>query len=40
MGALFDEGIVSHLKEEMCWNASGLHKPAVAIIREQFPAPH
>jgi nicotinamidase-related amidase len=39
MFSLFDEGIECHLKEEMCWSSSGLHKPAVAIIREQFPAP-
>lgn len=39
MFSLFDAGIECHLKEEMCWSSSGLHKPAVAIIREQFPAP-
>ena len=39
MFSLFDGGIECHLKEEMCWSSSGLHKPAVAIIREQFPAP-
>jgi nicotinamidase-related amidase len=39
MFSLFDGGIECHLKEEMCWSSSGLHKPAVAIIREQFPKP-
>lgn len=39
MFSLFDEGIECHLKEEMCWSSSGLHKPAIAIVRAQFPAP-
>jgi nicotinamidase-related amidase len=39
MFSLFDAGIECHLKEKMCWSSSGLHQPAVAIIREQFPAP-
>jgi nicotinamidase-related amidase len=39
MFALFDAGIECHLKEEMCWSSSGLHRAAVAIAREQFPAP-
>lgn len=39
MFSLFDEGIECHLKEDMCWSSSGLHRPAVKIIREQFPAP-
>jgi nicotinamidase-related amidase len=39
MFSLFDEGIECHLKEKMCWSSSGLHKPAVKIIREQFPTP-
>lgn len=39
MFSLFDGGIECHLKEEMCWSSSGLHRPAVAIAREQFPAP-
>ncbi len=39
MFSLFDGGIECHLKEDMCWSSSGLHKPALAIIREQFPAP-
>ena len=37
MFSLFDAGIICHLKEDMCWSSSGLHKPAVAIIRAQFP---
>jgi nicotinamidase-related amidase len=39
MFSLFDAGIICHLKESMCWSSSGLHRPAVAIIREQFPEP-
>ena len=39
MFSLFDAGIACHLKEEMCWSSSGLHRPALAIIRSQFPAP-
>lgn len=39
MFSLFDAGIICHLKETMCWSSSGLHRPAVAIIREQFPEP-
>jgi nicotinamidase-related amidase len=39
MFSLFDAGIECHLKEAMCWSSSGLHKPAMAIIREQFPKP-
>lgn len=39
MFSLFDGGIECHLKENMCWSSSGLHKPAVAICREQFPTP-
>jgi nicotinamidase-related amidase len=39
MFSLFDEGIECHLKEDMCWSSSGLHRSAVRIIREQFPAP-
>ncbi len=39
MFSLFDAGIVCHLKEEMCWSSSGLHRSAVAIVRAQFPEP-
>jgi nicotinamidase-related amidase len=39
MFSLFDSGIICHLKENMCWSSSGLHRPAVAIIRAQFPKP-
>lgn len=39
MFSLFDSGIECHLKESMCWSSSGLHRPALAIIREQFPNP-
>jgi nicotinamidase-related amidase len=39
MFSLFDHGIECHLKENMCWSSSGLHRPAVTIAREQFPAP-
>lgn len=36
MFSLFDNGIECHLKEDMCWSSSGLHKPALQIIRAQF----
>jgi len=39
MFSLFDNGIECHLKEEMCWSSSGLHRAAITIIREQFPSP-
>lgn len=39
MFSLFDAGIECHLKEEMCWSSSGLHRPAMQIVRAQFPAP-
>ncbi len=39
MFSLFDHGIECRLKEDMCWSSSGLHRPAVRIIRAQFPAP-
>jgi nicotinamidase-related amidase len=39
MFSLFDGGIECHLKEDMCWSSSGLHRPALQIIREQFPKP-
>jgi len=39
MFSLFDAGIICHLKEDMCWSSIGLHKPAMAIIRAQFPKP-
>lgn len=39
MFSLFDAQIECHLKEDMCWSSSGLHKPALAIIRAQFPSP-
>lgn len=39
MFSLFDAGIECHLKEDMCWSSSGLHRPAVTIAREQFPEP-
>lgn len=39
MFSLFDHGIECHLKEEMCWSSSGLHRPACRIMRAQFPEP-
>jgi len=36
MFSLFDNGIECHLKEDMCWSSSGLHRPALEIAREQF----
>lgn len=38
MFSLFDAGIECHLKEDMCWSSSGLHKLALQIARAQFPA--
>lgn len=37
MFSLFDAGIACHLKEDLCWSSSGLHAPAMKIIRQQFP---
>ena len=34
--SLFDADIECHLKEDMCWSSSGLHKAALEIIRSQF----
>ncbi|HVZ62951.1 MAG TPA: isochorismatase family cysteine hydrolase [Lacunisphaera sp.] len=39
MFSLFDAGIVCHVKENMCWSSTGLHRPALAIMRAQFPEP-
>jgi nicotinamidase-related amidase len=39
MFSLFDAGIECHLKEDMCWSSSGLHRAALAIARQQFPPP-
>lgn len=36
MCSLFDSGIECHLKEDMCWSSSGLHRPALRIARTQF----
>lgn len=40
MFTLFDGGIECHLKEDMCWSSSGLHRPALKIARQQFPDTH
>ena len=37
MFSLFDAGLICHLKENMCWSSTGLHRPALKIAREQFP---
>lgn len=39
MFSLVDAGLVCHVKESLCWSSSGLHRPAVKIIRELFPEP-
>lgn len=39
MFSLFDAGITCHVKENLCWSSTGLHREGMAIIREQFPAP-
>jgi nicotinamidase-related amidase len=33
---LFDAGIDCEVEPELCWSSTGLHEPAVRIIREQF----
>ncbi|MDB6095453.1 MAG: hypothetical protein JWM32_3015 [Verrucomicrobia bacterium] len=40
MFSLFDAGIECHLKEDLCWSSSGLHRSAMKIVRHQFPQPH
>lgn len=37
--SLFDAGIECRANLDFCWSSSGLHKPAVKIIEEQFPPP-
>ena len=39
MFSLFDSGIECHLKKDLCWSSTGLHREAVKIIEQQFPAP-
>jgi nicotinamidase-related amidase len=39
MFSLFDAGIECHLREEMCWSSTGLHRAAVEIARSQFKEP-
>lgn len=36
MFSLFDGGIECHLKEDLCWSSSGLHRAALQIARAQF----
>lgn len=34
--SLFDAGIDCEVDPELCWSSTGLHDPALKIIREQF----
>jgi len=34
--ALFDAGIDCEVEHDLCWSSTGLHEPALKIIREQF----
>jgi nicotinamidase-related amidase len=36
MFSLFDRGFECHLREDMCWSSSGLHRAARKIARAQF----
>jgi len=33
---LFDAGIDCEVDPELCWSSTGLHEPALKIVREQF----
>lgn len=33
---LFDAGIDCEVERDLCWSSTGLHEPALRIIREQF----
>lgn len=33
---LFDAGIDCEVERDLCWSSTGLHEPALQIIREQF----
>lgn len=39
MFTLFDAGIDCRVKPDCCWSSSGLHRPAIKIIENQFPPP-
>lgn len=39
MFSLFDAHIDCRVKEDLCWSSSGLHRPAMTIIANQFPPP-
>jgi nicotinamidase-related amidase len=39
MFSLFDAGIDCRVKPDLCWSSSGLHQPALKIIKAQFPPP-
>lgn len=34
--SLFDAGIDCEVERDLCWSSTGLHEPALKIIREQF----
>jgi nicotinamidase-related amidase len=37
MYTLFDAGIDCHVKPDLCWSSTGLHRQALKIIATQFP---
>lgn len=39
MFSLFDAGIECRVHTDLCWSSSGLHRPAMQIIKAQFPSP-
>jgi nicotinamidase-related amidase len=39
MFSLFDAGIESRVKKDLCWSSSGLHAAGMKIIETQFPPP-
>ncbi len=34
--SLFDAGIDCEVERDLCWSSTGLHEPALKIMREQF----
>jgi nicotinamidase-related amidase len=34
--SLFDAGIDCEVDRDLCWSSTGLHEPALKIVREQF----
>lgn len=38
MFSLFDAGFDCRIKRDLCWSTTGLHREALRIIEQQFPA--